>query len=204
MIRGTVLKKYINTETIKYMIGHDFSVFLPILARNFIILVALSILFIALKDYIPPDTLYLIFLGAGVILFLKFLVDFFDLYLDTIAVSEHEITLFLWEGFFDNSIEIFDRDRIETISYRQKGFWDRIFMKGDLLIRLDDQIEFPFENIHRPKKIVEKLSFYKNSFIAKKLHEQEHHHEEFEQDERFSILIDALSEVVKDYAQKKA
>lgn len=203
MIRGAVLKKYINTDSIKYMISHDFSIFLPSLAKNFVMLLALTLLFVALKNYITPNTLYLIFLGAWVVLFIKFLVDFFDLYLDTIAVSEHEITLFLWEGFFDNSIEIFDRDRIETISYKQEWFWDRIFMKGDLLIRLDDQIEFPFEDIYRPKKVVEKLSFYKNSFIAKKLHEQNSQDKEFEQDERFNILIDALSEVVKDYTHKK-
>ncbi len=107
----------------------------------------------------------------------------------------------MWDGFFNNSTEIFDWDRIESISYRQNSFWDKLFMKGDILIRLDDDIEFPFEDVYRPKKVLERLTIYKNAFIAKKLHDTQQN-EKFDQDERFTILVDALSEVVKDYSRQ--
>lgn len=202
MLRNAILKRYIDINNIQYSVGHEFSIFLPLLIRNLLLLTVFIIIFVALKKYIFPEYLYLVFLGIGVVLFIKFLIDFFNLYLDTLTAGKYNITLFLWDGVFNNSIEIFDRDRIESISYTQNSLWDRIFIKWDLLIKLDDDIEFPFENVYRPKKVIEKLTRYKDQFIAKKLHETVRD-EEFDQDERFTILVDALSEVVKDYSKNR-
>ncbi|PID35042.1 MAG: hypothetical protein CR971_00055 [candidate division SR1 bacterium] len=201
MLRNVILKKYIDINDIKYSVGHEFSVFLPLLTRIFIVLTIFLFLFIMTKKYFPTDYVFFIFLGIGGILFIKFIIDFFDLYLDTLTAGEYNITLFMWDGFFNNSTEIFDWDRIESISYRQNSFWDKLFMKGDILIRLDDDIEFPFEDVYRPKKVLERLTIYKNAFIAKKLHDTQQN-EKFDQDERFTILVDALSEVVKDYSRQ--
>ncbi len=202
MLRNVILKKYIDINDIKYSVGHEFSVFLPLLARSVILLAIFLFLFVIAKKYFPIDYVFLIFLGIWVVLFIKFIIDFFDLYLDTLTAGEYNITLFMWDGFFDNSIEIFDWDRIESISYRQDSFWDKVFMKGDILIRLDDDIEFPFEDVYRPKKVIERLTRYKNRFISRKLHDSQQD-EDFNQDERFTILVDALSEVVKDYSKQK-
>ncbi len=205
MLRNVILKKYINIESIQYSVGHEFSVFIPLLLRNVVLLTLAIFLFVFIKRYpnlIASEYLFFIFWGIWIFLFIKFLIDFFDMYLDTLAAGEYNITLFYRDGFFENSIEVFDRDRIESMSYRQNSFRDKIFMKGDILIRLDDDIEFPFENVYRPKRVLEKLTRYKDKFIARKLKDAQQD-EDFNQDERFSILIDALSEVVKDYAQKK-
>ncbi len=200
MFRNAVLKRYIDISDIKYAVGHEFSVFLPLLLRNFLLLCVFLVLFIALKKYVTFSYLSLAFIGIGVVLFVKFFLDFLNIYLDTLTAWEYNITLFMWDGFFNNSIEIFDRDRIESISYRQDSVRDKLCIKWDILIKLDDDIEFPFEDVYRPKKVIEKLTQYKNNFIAKKLHDTTDS-DPLEHDERFSILVDALSEVVKDYSK---
>ncbi len=85
MLRNVILKKYIDINDIKYSVGHEFSVFLPLLTRIFIVLTIFLFLFIMTKKYFPTDYVFFIFLGIGGILFIKFIIDFFDLYLDTLT-----------------------------------------------------------------------------------------------------------------------
>jgi hypothetical protein len=65
----------------------------------------------------------------GLILFIKFCIDFFNIYLDALVMTDTGIMLYLWEGLLEYKTEMFDWDRIETISHNQKGIWDKIFMR---------------------------------------------------------------------------
>lgn len=92
------------------------------------------------------------------------------------------------------------------ISHTQNSIWDKIFQKGDIIITLDHGITFPFEDVPFPKRNANKMLMIKEKY--------RHHVQDiedgdvddsFEQatDDKFNILVEALSEVVKDYMGKK-
>lgn len=85
------------------------------------------------------------------------------------------------------------------MSHTQNSFWDKLLSKGDLTINLEHGIQFPFENISSPKKQVDKILKYKNQFSLTNASNKPNPIA----DEKMSIIAEALSEVVKEYMDKK-
>lgn len=132
-------------------------------------------------------------------LFVKYSIDFLNIYLDWLILSENGITIFMREWLFDHTTEFFERDKIETISHNQNTFWDKLFAKGDLLIKLEHGIEYPFENINYPQRQAEKILKYKSQFFLDIPMEKINPIT----DDKMAIIAEALSEVVKEYMEKK-
>jgi len=65
------------------------------------------------------------------------MVDFLNLYLDCLILSKDTVTLFLREGRLEYKTEIFSWNKINTISSSQNGVWDKIWGKGDIVIKLE-------------------------------------------------------------------
>lgn len=66
------------------------------------------------------------------------------------------------------------------------------------MIKLEHEIEYPFENINAPQKQAEKILKYKHQFwwdIVEKSSPIT--------DDKMAIIAEALSEVVKEYMDKK-
>ena len=162
------------------------------------VLVALLLLFLILDRYVTRPYLKWIFAWVWFIALIKFCIDFFDIYLDSIVLLDTWIVLYLREWLLEYKTERFEWDKIESIGFNQKWIWDKIFMKGDILIRLEHGVEFPFENITNPKKQADKILQYKWRFVSpinpEKVAEQEN--------KKFDVLVEALWEVVKDYIDK--
>ena len=68
------------------------------------------------------------------------------------------------------------------------------------MITLDHDVQFPFENISRPQKQMARILKYKEQFAQKS---SQATHDAALQDEKISILAEALGEVVKEYLDKK-
>ena len=137
----------------------------------------------------------------GLALFAKWTIDFLNSYLDCLILSKDSLTLFLWEGLLEYKTEVFSRNKITTISRSQNGISDKLFAKGDLLIKLEFDTEFPFTDIDAPKKKLCKLMMLKESFLTR---QKKHIEQDLSEDnERFNVLVEAMSEVVKEYMDKK-
>ena len=198
MIRKAIIKKHISTsEEIHHVVGHNGSVFFKILFKYFCYLVVLLLIFLLLDRYIKWPYLDRVFAGLWLILFVKFCIDFCDIYLDCLVMTETGITLYLREWLLEYKTDHFDRNTIETISFNQKWVRDKMFMKWDITITLDHGIEYPFEDISNPKKQVDKIMQLKNRFVVPVVEENP----EVEW-KKFDILVEALWEVVKDYIDK--
>lgn len=104
----------------------------------------------------------------------------------------------MWEWLFEYKTDFFERNKIETVSHDQNSFWDKIFSRGDLLIKLEHGIEYPFDDITLPKKQAEKILKYKSQFWSAISVDKNSIN-----DEKMSIIAEALSEVVKEYMEKK-
>ena len=199
MIRKAIIKRHINTSEIHHVVGHNGSVFFKILFKYFCYLVVLLLIFLLLDKYIARPYLRWVFAGLWLILFAKFCIDFCDIYLDCIVMTDTWITIYLREWLLEYKNDHFDWSTIETISFNQKWFWDKIFMKWDVTITLDHGIEYPFEDISNPKKQVDKILVLKNRFSVPVQEEPDNSELEWK---KFDILVEALWEVVKDYIDK--
>lgn len=105
----------------------------------------------------------------------------------------------MWEWLFDYKTDFFERDKIEAVSHNQNSFRDKIFAKGDLIIKLEHGVEYPFENINFPQRQAEKVMKYKLQFASSNSSDDV----PVIADEKMAIIAEALSEVVKEYMDKK-
>lgn len=206
MFRKSIIKKYIDLEGdgIEIIINHHFSVYFLLFLKTIAFLGILTAAFWLVDKYIIWEYTSISFAIVGIILFVKFCLDFLNLYLDSLILTNTWITLFLWEWILENSVEVFYRDKIETISYRQRWFWNRILFSWDIDISLDDGINLEFEDVHRPKKQIDKILRIKEKYLLQNMigKDEKKFHNDLD-DDKFNILVDALSDVVKDYVEKK-
>ena len=107
--------------------------------------------------------------------------------------------MFMREWLFEYKTDFFERSKIETVSHDQNSFWDKLFSKGDLVIKLEHGIEYPFDNINAPQKQAEKILKYKAQFWLPLTPDKS----TTINDEKMAIIAEALSEVVKEYMDKK-
>ena len=198
MIRRAIVRKNTNTSEIHHVIGHNGSVFFSLVFKYLLILLLLFLIFLLLDNYIVWEYMVMLFAGLWLILFTKFTIDFFNIYLDALVMTDSWVMLYLREWLLEYQTEMFDWDRIETISHNQKWIWDKVFFKWDILIRLEHGIDFPFENVTSPKKQAAKILQLKDRFVSNNGWIENVNTD----NQKFDILVEALWEVVKDYIDK--
>ncbi len=128
------------------------------------------------------------------------MIDFLNIYLDGLVLSHRWMTLFMREWLFEYKTDFFEWTRIQTVSHTQNSFWDKVFVRWDITLTLEHWIEYPFENVNFPKKQVEKIMKYKNQYAPTVIDDAS----DFIGDDKMSIVAEALSEVVKEYMEKKS
>lgn len=207
MLRTILIKKYVNTSDIQWIIGHSPVVHLKeaiiMLSLLFLFYVAYAVIKNLLPDLYSSIPTHYWDRGMGIIgifLFIKRVLDFLNLYLDCLILSKDHAILFLREGRLEYKTEFFSRNKINTISSSQNGIRNKIWSVGDIVIKLEFDTEFPFADVTNPKKQVSKLITLKEQFMErqKQVIEKDLH----EDDQRFNVLVEAMSEVVKDYLDK--
>ena len=199
MLRKQIMKKYAHVEDIFHVIWHNASVFLLLTLRTLLFLLVLYVLFLVADRYIIWTYLPWCFGVLGIGFFIRYIIDFLNIYLDGLILSKDGITMFMREWLFEYKTDFFERNKIETVSHNQNSFWDKLFSKGDLIIKLEHDVEYPFENINSPQKQVDKILKLKNQHSVivpeEKLSSIA--------DDKMAIIAEALSEVVKEYMDKK-
>lgn len=202
MLRSALIKKYVNAKAIQRVIGHSSVVHLKEALLMMVLLFVVYVIFVLLNKTSPAPYWKWIFGGIGLLLFIKWVIDFLNKYLDCLILTQDSVILFLWEGLLEYKIEIFSWNKITTISWNQNGLLDKLCMKGDLLIKLEFDTEFPFLEVPHPKKQVGKLTLLKEKFLTQQ--KQTIEKDLSEDNERFNVLVEAMSEVVKEYMEKKS
>ncbi len=194
------MKRYVDADSIFHVIWHNGSVFVTLTLKTLIFLLVLYVAFVVLDRYIVWDYIPRCFGILGVGFFVKYIIDFLNIYLDGLILSKWGITMFMREWLFQYKTDFFERNKIETVSHNQNSFWDKLFAKGDLIIKLEHGIEYPFENINAPQKQADKILKLKLQFWSpipsvpmSTLN-----------DDKMAIIAEALSEVVKEYMDKKS
>jgi len=201
MLRNVLIKKYVDTKDTQRIIGHSSVVYIKKAITTIVLLFLLYVIFAVLNQSSPAEYWKWAFWITGLALFVKRVIDFLNLYLDCLILSKDSITFFLREWLLEYKTEIFSWDKINTISRNQIGFRDKLFGKWDILIKLEFDTEFPFTDVAHPKKQVRKLMMMKEDFLSRK--KQQVEKDLSEDNDRFNVLVEAMSEVVKEYLDNK-
>jgi hypothetical protein len=88
MLRKQIIRKYVTVDDIFHVIGHNPSVFVGMVIKTLLFLVVLYVIYYFLAQYIHRALLPWIFALLGIGFFIKYMVDFFDLYLDALLLSK--------------------------------------------------------------------------------------------------------------------
>ena len=108
--------------------------------------------------------------------------------------------MFMREWLFEYKTDFFERNKIEAVSHDQNTFWDKLFSRGNLLIKLEHGVEYPFDDINAPQKQVDIILKLKSKFWPSLSADKA----SSLNDEKMAIIAEALSEVVKEYMDKKS
>ncbi len=201
MILKNFFSQYINEDSVEDIVFHNWSIIFKDSIRTIILLAILFCIYFLLKDYIQQPFFKRIFIGLGILLLIKYSTDIFNKIIDCIILSKQWITFFSRDGIRKNKTEFFWRDAIETISHEQKTFWDKIFLKGNIKIQLDHGITYDFEQVNMPKKQIKKIMKLKENAIKQKTYLDPKQPET--NNEQISLLTEVLSDVIKEYLEKK-
>lgn len=172
--------------------------------KTILLLFLLFVSYAIVDQYVTYPYLEWIFGILGIIMFVKYILDFLNIYLDTIVLSHNGITFLTWDSLFDYKTDFFGRESIETVSHQQDSFWDKFWGRGNLMIKLAQEITFPFENASNPKRQVTFMLQQRDIFL-------QHQDEDLGEDilpsggnkEHMQIVMEALGEIVHEYSQKK-
>lgn len=204
MLRKQLIGKYINTDDIIHVVWHDSSMFYIQAIQTILLLFLLFVSYAIVDQYVTYPYLEWIFWILGVIFFVKYILDFLNNYLDCIVMSHAGITFLTWDSIFDYKTDFFWWESIETVSHQQDSIWDKFWGRGNLLIQLGESISFPFENAANPKRQVTLMLQQRDVFLK---HQEDDEHWDFLPEggnkEHMQIVMEALWEIVHEYAQKK-
>lgn len=171
------------------------------MVRTLLLLFVLYVLYAVIDQYVTYPYLEWIFALLWIILLVKYLLDFLNIYLDTVIVSHNGITFLTRDGLLDYKTDFFGWESIETVSHQQDSLWDKFRGRGDIHIALNQNISFPFTNVPNPKKHV--------SAILQQRERSMHLHQDGEENTiendtgHYGVIMEALGEIVQEYAQKK-
>ena len=199
MLRKHVLKNYTHHSHVDHAIGRDSSVFIKSMVWTLVFLFLLFACYAIVDQYSDWEYIPWIFAGLALFLFVKYVVDFLNQYLDSIIIGPEGITIFLWEWLLEYKTDYFDRQTIETVQHRQDSLWDKVFRKWDVHITLDHSIAFPFTNVSSPQKQARTILFYRDKYMRPTTTETD---KEW-WSEQMTVLMEALGEVVQEYVEKK-
>lgn len=134
----------------------------------------------------------------------RFLISFLNHYLDAIIITPQGLRFFYWEKLFQYHQIDCHRDHIESINHSQHSFSDKLCNKGSISIAYGEGKLVSFKTISNPNKLAKLLWEHKSAFeyrqqqqlIASLPPQQDVNNE------KFSILVETLGEVIKDYMDR--
>lgn len=178
-------------EMISVIHTHPITIFLK-LSVKIGLFVILPIIFyysaIAIQNFIPFYVVEIYLL----IIFINIIYDIFDWYNDVWIVTDDWV-IWLERSFLKSNTNSLNYENIEWIWVEQDGILDKILIKWDLVIHKIWDDTFTLPNASNPLKAVD---------ILETVSEQANQIDDSEED-KFDMIMDALSWVVWNYLEKK-
>ncbi|MDD3646564.1 MAG: hypothetical protein PHH06_04095 [Candidatus Gracilibacteria bacterium] len=126
-----------------------------------------------------------------IVIFFKILYDIFDWYNDVWIVTDKGVVDLDW-ALFKTNMKTVNYENIEGVEVEQNSIWDKILRKGNLVIHKIGDDVFMLEDARIPYKALNEIE--KTREEIKELGEDE--------EDKFDMVMDTLSGVVKEYLGK--
>ncbi|MEF2175267.1 MAG: hypothetical protein V3575_02245 [Candidatus Absconditabacteria bacterium] len=196
--KSNILKNYVDSDNIHVVIGHDSWKYFGLLLKNSFYVFALFALYVLLTRFLNPNLLMsLLFSLFGLFVYGKFIIDFMDIYLDAIILTDTGVVLFKWDGLFANKSELLHRESLVAVQDTQMGILDIVLNKGNLIMKRSGG-EYSFDNVSHPTKRASMIL----DMQKKMLNERGESEEEQPDLDKFDVLVETLGEVILDYVKK--
>lgn len=198
MIKKYIVQSYIGNIHQSLLVGHHGSIYLPLFLRTLFALAMLWWIITAVYTLRwMHHYLQLSFATITIFLYWYFLLRFINDYLDSFIANERWLTLFRRDGMFHYTVQQFEREKIDMISFEKTTFWHKLRNTGNIIITLDHDVSFTIEHIGNPQKIVNMRWAIKWERTKKIDHTDDESSED-----KFTILVETLGEVIKDYMHR--
>ncbi len=196
-LRNIIIQKHLD-EQILEVIWHDFSAHIPQIFKVFLRLFVLYVIYRALMSLWFWQEYFRWWVAiVALVLLWKFMVDFFNIYLDALVLTRRGIKVFTWESLLEHKIDEFEREHLQVISFEWNTIWDKLFDKWDINVALTNNFEFSFDEVRRPNDVVKKLYYYKDKFLSNQTEPEDSYSKE-----KFDALVETLGEVILEYMNR--
>lgn len=203
MIRRYFIQQYIKSNWTVSIFGHHGSIHFKCVFQSivaFFLLRLLSIVIFYLWGV--QETTQRALSIMALIIYGYFIVQFLNNYLDALISSDRWLTIFRRDWFLQYSVQQFEWSNIEMISFNQHTLGDKIWNRGEIIINLDHGISFPIEYVANPQKVANTLRSQKGEYHKHDEDDIEQENHEGEDNDKFTILVETLGEVIKDYMDR--
>jgi len=193
-IKINILKKIAGIdEDIKYIISHHILTYFWLMIMSFIGIIILFFLYklIAVFDELLARNIIWI-LGLG--LYIYFVLNFLDIYLDAVMITDRSIVIYKWYWLFKTTADVISLHAIESVYANQNWLIDTLFNKWDIIFRRAWH-ENLFDNVYNPQDAANKINYMLSTIEEKEVEKEE---EEWD----FQMFVEAMAEVIKEYKSK--
>lgn len=145
----------------------------------------------------------------GVCLVVYLFVRFLSIYMDTFIILNNGMALFTRDGVMNYKTEFFDRIKVDTVQSQQNGLLDAALQRGSIRLKIDGEITYQFDNVPDPQKWTTRILTAKQHYLhtldrhpqAQYMPAVSSYHDD--KQEKVSLLVEALGELLEEYQIKK-
>ena len=194
-IKKNLLKRLVDTdEEIVYIVNHHPIVYFPLMIISVLGVIILFFLYKFLYVFSEQIASYLCgFLGL--VLYTYFLLNFFDIYLDAVALTPSTIIIYKWYWLFKTTTDVLDFKAVESVYADQAWLTDIVFNKWDIYIRRAGHTNV-FDNVANPNKVANDI----NSMLSSLEKDEQSSESEPKNDkeDKIKLLAEVLAEVISE------
>ena len=194
-IKVNILKKIAGIdEDIKYIISHHILTYFWLMIMSFIGIIILFFLYrlIAVFDVsLAQISIWIL----GLLLYVYFVLNFLDIYLDAVLITDKSIIIYKWYWLFKTSADVIALHAIESVYAKQNGIIDTLFNKWDIVFRRAGHENY-FDEVYNPQDAANKINYMLSTL-------EKEEEEEPEQEWDFQMFVEAMAEVIKEYKNNK-
>ena len=197
-IKENILKKIVGIdEEIKFIISHHMLTYLGLMIISFLGIIILFFLYKFIYVFDHNLASYICWI-LWVILFIYFVLNFVDIYLDAVMITERSLVIYKWYGLFKTSADVMSLEAVESVYAKQEWLINTVFNNWDIVFRRAWHENF-FDDVYNPQEAANKINY-----ILTLLREKEEEKEpEPEPEPDFKVFVEAMAEVIKEYKNKK-
>lgn len=203
-IKKNILRKLIKTdEDMIYIVSHHYIAYFSTITVLFISIVIVFSLYKLIWIFSQNIASWVAWI-LWIIVYINFMLNFFDVYLDAVVITNRSLIIYKWYWLLKNSIDVIANHAVESAYSDQNWVIDTIFNKWDLFIKTarDETI---FKWVMAPAEVANDINKIIFSIIEKD--EEKEWEDVWEYEEKkwwdLDVFMQAMEEVIREYKSKQ-